>query len=66
MCVCVCLFTSGHVGTSDAGAGAHPVHDEDLGVESLLKLFGSDRHRVEETEAPMDASGVGRMAATCV
>lgn len=52
--MCICLFTPGHVGTSDAAA-AHPVHDEDLGVEFLLKLFGSDGHGVEETEAPMDA-----------
>lgn len=34
---------------------AHPVHDEDPGVEFALELFGSDGHRVEETEAPMDA-----------
>lgn len=63
-CVFVCLLLA-HVGTSSGGGGAaaaaHPVHDEDLGVESLLELFGSDGHGVEETEAPME-----RMAATCV
>lgn len=62
--MCICLFTAGHVGTSDAGA-AHPVHDEDFGVEFMLKLFGSNCHGVEETEAPMDAWRE-RMAATCV
>lgn len=62
--MCICLFISVHVETSDAGA-THPVHDEDLAdVEFMLKLFGSDGHRVEETEAPMDVKKE-RMAATC-
>lgn len=42
---------------SDAGhaVGPHPVHDEDLAdIQSVLKLLGSNGHRVEETEAPMD------------
>ena len=45
------------MGTSDAGhaVGPHPVHNEDLAdVEFVLELLGSDGHRVEETEAPVD------------
>lgn len=45
--------------------GPHPVHDEDLAdVELVLELLGSDGHRVEETEAPVDKQ-TGREAATC-
>ncbi len=62
------LFILVHVGTSDAGraVGPHPVHDEDLAdVEFVLELLGSDGHRVEETEAPVEKQA-GRKAATCV
>lgn len=54
--------------TSDAGhaVGPHPVHNEDLAdVEFVLELLGSDGHRIEETEAPVDKQ-TGRKAATCV
>lgn len=45
------------MGTSDAGhaVNPHPVHDEDFAdVEFVLKLPGSNGHRVEETVAPVD------------
>lgn len=33
----------------------HPVHNEDFAhVEFLLELLGSDGHRVEEAETPVD------------
>lgn len=60
------MFIPAHVGTSDAGRGPHPVQDEDLAdVELMLKLLGSDGHRVEETEAPVD-KWKARKGATCV
>lgn len=60
MCVYLSVYPV-HVGTSDAGhaVGPHPVHDENLAnIEFVLKLPGSDGHRVEETEAPMDKKTV--------
>lgn len=66
--VCICLFIPGHVGNSDAGPvlGPHPVHDEYLAdIKLVLKLLGSDGHRVEETETPMDKQTV-RKRSTCV
>jgi len=68
LCACACVFIPAHVGTSGAGhvVGPHPVHDEDLAdVEFVLELLGSDGHRVEETEAPVDKQ-TGTKAATCV
>lgn len=62
--VCFCLFIPVHVGTRSRSP--HPVHDEDLAdVEFVLELFGSNSHRVEETEAPVDKQ-TGKEAATCV
>lgn len=66
--LCFCVFIPVHVETSDAGnaVGPHPVHNEDLAdAEFLLELLGSDGHRVEETEAPVDKQ-TGRVAATCL
>lgn len=60
------MFIPAHVGTSDAGHSPHPVQDEDLAdVELLLELLGSNGHRVEETEAPVD-KWKARKGATCV
>lgn len=68
ICVPVHVFVPAHVRSSDTGhaVGPHPVHDEDLAdVEFVLELLGSDGHRVEETEAPVDKQR-GRKAAACV
>lgn len=46
------LFVPGPRG--GASHGPHPVHDENLAdVELVLELLGGNRHRIEETEAPV-------------